>query len=146
MERFAKAGDFCPNPVCAEYGKRQDGESQTNIRKFGKTHRGVQRYQCRTCQQTFTETTGTIFYGKHTSEREILETLALIAEGSRISSLSRVKGFKEDTILSWLRQARAHLEEIEEILLKDYHVNRGQLDAMWSFVGNKGEKKLPGNG
>jgi transposase-like protein len=146
MERFARPGDFCPNPFCTEYGKWQDGESQTNIRKFGKTRRGVQRYQCRTCQQTFTETTGTIFYGKHTSEHEILETLALIAEGSRISSLSRVKGFKEDTILSWLRQARAHLEEIEEILLKDYHVTRGQLDAMWGFVGNKGEKKLPGNG
>jgi transposase-like protein len=146
MERFARPGDFCPNPFCTEYGKRQDGENQTNIRKFGKTRRGVQRYQCRTCQQTFTETTGTIFYGKHTREHEILETLALIAEGSRISSLSRVKGFKEDTILSWLRQAKAHLEEIEEILLKDYHVTRGQLDAMWGFVGNKGEKKLPGNG
>jgi transposase-like protein len=130
MERFARPGDFCSNPVCAGYGKRQDSENQTNIRKFGKTQRGVQRYQCRTCQQTFTETTGTIFYGKHTSEHEILEILAWIAEGSRISSLSRVKGFKEDAILSWLRQARAHLEEIEEILLKDCHVTRGQLYAM----------------
>jgi len=93
MERFAKAGDFCPNPDCSDYGKRQDGERQRNIWKFGKTRRSVQRYQCRTCQHTFTETTGTIFYGKHASEHEILETLALLAEGSRISSLSRVKGY-----------------------------------------------------
>jgi hypothetical protein len=75
-----------------------------------------------------------------------METLALLAEGSRISSLSRVKGFKEDTILSWLRQAKAHLEAIEDILLKDYHVTRGQLDAMWGYVGNKGGKKISGNG
>lgn len=146
MERLGRVGDFCPNAACPEYGKRQDGERQTNIRKFGKTRRGVQRYQCRTCRRTFTETTGTIFYGKHTSGDEILETLALLAEGSRISSLSRVKGFKEDTILFWLREAKAHLEEVEEILLKDYHVTRGQLDALWGFVGNKGEKKIPGNG
>ena len=145
MERFAKTGDFCPHPECSEYGKLQD-EKQKNIRKYGKTKRGVQRYQCCTCKGTFTATTGTLFYGKHTSEDEILETLALLAEGSRISSLSRVKGYKEDTILSWLREAREHLEAVEEILLKNYRVTRGQLDAMWGYVGNKGEKKLPGNG
>ena len=145
MERFAKTGDFCPHPDCSEYGKRQD-EKQKNIEKYGKTRRGVQRYRCRACKHTFTATTGTIFYGKHTNEDEILETLALLAEGSRISSLSRVKGYKEDTILAWLRDAREHLEAVEEALLKDYRVTRGQLDAMWGYVGNKGEKKLPGNG
>jgi transposase-like protein len=145
MERFAKTGDFCPNSACSEYGKRQD-DVQKNIQKYGKTKRGVQRYQCICCKRTFTATTGTIFYGKHTSEAEILETLALLAEGSRISSLSRVKGYKEDTILSWLRDAREHLEAVEEALLKNYRVTRGQLDALWSYVGNKGEKKLPGNG
>jgi transposase-like protein len=145
MERFAKTGDFCPYTDCNEYGKLQD-EKQRNIQKYGKTKRGVQRFRCCACNRTFTATTGTIFYGKHTSEDEILETLALLAEGSRISSLSRVKGYKEDTILSWLRDARKHLEAVEEILLKNYRVTRGQLDAMWGYVGNKGEKKLPGNG
>jgi transposase-like protein len=145
MERFAKTGDFCPHPGCSEYGKRQD-EKQKNIEKYGKTKRGVQRYRCRTCKRTFTATLGTIFYGKHTNEDAILETLALLAEGSRISSLSRVKGYKEDTILAWLRDAREHLEVVEEALLKNYRVTRGQLDAMWGYVGNKGEKKLPGNG
>jgi transposase-like protein len=145
MERFVKPGDFCPYADCGEYGKKQD-ERQKNIRKYGKTKRGVQRYQCCACQRTFTATTGTIFYEKHTSEAEILEVLALLAEGSRISSLSRVKGYKEDTILCWLRDAREHLEAVEELLLKNYRVTRGQLDALWGYVGNKGQKKLPGNG
>jgi transposase-like protein len=145
MEQLAKPGDFCSHPDCSEYGKRQDSK-QKNIKKYGKTKRGVQRYRCCVCKRTFTATSGTIFYGKHTSQAEILETLALLAEGSRISSLSRVKGYKEDTILSWLRDARKHLEAVEEILLKHYRVKRGQLDAMWGYVGNKGEKKLPGNG
>ena len=134
MEQFAKTGDFCPHPDCSEYGKRQDGK-QKNIQKYGKTKRGVQRYRCCVCKRTFTATSGTIFYGKHTSEAEILETLALLAEGSRISSLSRVKGYKEDTILSWLRDAREHMEAVEGILLKHYRVKRGQLDAMWGYVG-----------
>jgi transposase-like protein len=145
MEKFAKPGDFCPNEVCPNYGKIQDGQRQRNIRKYGKTRSGIQRYQCQTCRRTFTETIGTIFYRKRTPERQILETLALLAEGSRISSLSRAKGIKEDTILAWLREAAQHAEELEEVLMADFKVKRGQLDALWGYVRNKGEKKLSGN-
>lgn len=140
MEKFAKSGDFCPNEACPDYGKLQSGQ-QHNINKIGTTKKGVQRYQCRTCKRTFTETKGTIFYRRRTPEHEILETLALLAEGSRISSLSRVKGFKEDTILAWLRAAAQQSEQVEEVLMADFRVERAQLDALWSYVGNKGEKK-----
>ena len=71
-----------------------------------------------------------------------METLALLAEGNRISTLSRVKGHKEDTILAWLRQAAQHAEQIEEALMAKFQVKRGQLDALWAYVRNKGEKKL----
>lgn len=141
MEKFAKSGEFCPNEACTEYGKLREGQ----IRKAGKTKKGVQRYECKKCGQSFTETKGTIFYRKRTPEHEILETLALLAEGSRISSLSRVKGHKEDTILAWLREAAEHAEKLEEVLMSDFQVQRGQLDALWSYVGNKGEKKLSRN-
>jgi transposase-like protein len=146
MEQFAQTGDFCPNEACPDYGKLQDGQRQQNIIKFGKSDKGVQRYRCKTCKNTFTETTGTIFYRKRTPEHEILETLALLAEGNRISSLSRVKGFKEDTILAWLREAAHHAEAVEEALLAEFKVKRGQLDALWAYVSNKGEKKLSRDG
>lgn len=140
MEKFAKPGDFCPNPACPNYGKLQNDQQQ-NLEKFGKTGAGVQRYRCQTCRKTFTETTGTIFYRKRTPQHEILETLALLAEGSRISSLTRAKGFKEDTILAWLREAAQHADQVEAVLMKDFQIKRGQLDALWAYVGNKGQKK-----
>lgn len=140
MMKFARVGDFCPNKSCPDYGRLQS-DQQRNIKKAGKTKQGRQRYQCKTCKQTFTETKGTVFYRRRTPEAEIIETLAFIAEGVRISSLARVKGHKEDTILDWLRAAAQHAEEIEEILMAEYHLDQGQLDALWSYVGNKGEKK-----
>ena len=70
-----------------------------------------------------------------------MESLALIAEGSRVSSVARVKGHKEDTIVEWLRDVAQHAQAIEAELLKDFRIERGQLDAMWSYVGNKGEKR-----
>ena len=140
MEQFAKPGEFCPNEACPDYGKLQN-DQQKNLVKFGKTRKGVQRFRCQTCGRTFTETTGTIFYRKRTPEYEILETLALLAEGNRISSLTRVKGFKEDTILVWVRQAARHADALDEVLMKDFKIKRGQLDALWAYVQNKGEKK-----
>lgn len=140
MSELAQVGDFCPNSKCADHGKRQ-GTDQTNVIKFGKTKAGRQRFRCKTCGGTFVETKGTIFYRRRTPDDEILETLAFIAEGSRISSAARVKGHKKDTIIDWIQDAGDHAEAIEEVLLADYQIERGQLDGLWAYVYNKGEKR-----
>ena len=140
-EIWVQVGDFCPNEDCADYGKPQS-RNQQNIIKYGKNRAGRQRYHCKTCKGTFAETKGTIFYRRRTPEDEIIDTLAHIAEGNRISSLARTKGHKEDTIIDWIREAGKHAETIEEVLLADYQLSRGQIDGLWAYVGNKGEKKL----
>ena len=96
MSKLAQPGDFCPNPDCADYGKPQ-AAAQRNIIKFGRTHNGQQRYQCRTCRRTFTATKGTVFYRRQTPAHAIIKTLAQLAEGNRISSVTRTTGHKEDT-------------------------------------------------
>lgn len=146
MAKLAQTKDFCPNAACPDYGKLQSDQPKPNIKKLGKTPRGVQRYQCKTCGKTFTETKGTIFYYKHAEEEQILEVLALLAEGNRISTLTRVKGIKEDTILRWLREAAQHADQVEDVLMEKFHLKRAQVDGLWSYVRNKGEKKLPRNG
>ena len=136
QEGLAWAGTFCPNEECHQYAKVDEG----NLIKFGKSKQGVQRYQCKSCGTTFTATRGTLFYRKHTPLKDILETLALVAEGVRISSLARAKGFKEDTILRWLREAARHAEAVEDVLLEDYRLSKVQVDGLWTYVGNKGQK------
>ena len=43
-------------------------EHQHNIIKFGKTKAGRQHFKCKTCNGTFAETKGTIFYRRRTVE------------------------------------------------------------------------------
>jgi transposase-like protein len=136
QEGLASAGTFCPNKECPHYAEVEEG----NLIKYGRSKQGVQRYRCKICGTTFAATRGTLFYRKHAPLKDILETLALLAEGVRISSLSRAKGFKEDTILRWLREAARHSEAVEEALLADYEVSKAQVDGLWAYVGNKGEK------
>lgn len=134
--KLGAVGDSCPNAACA-YAGRPDGR----IVKFGKSRQGRQRYRCKHCGRCFCERTGTVFYGKHTPEERIVEVLAMISEGMRISSVTRVTGIKADTILQWVRDAGVHAEAVEEALLSDYELSASQLDGLWSFVHDKGEKK-----
>ena len=133
MTHLASVGDFCPNPECEDYG---DMKANVIIR-YGKTRDGRQRYQCKSCKKTFNERKGTMFYNRKTEEKDILECLALLAEGVRISSISRSKGFKEDTILSFLREAAHHAEQVEAILLNEYEISQVQIDGLWTYVGHK---------
>ncbi|MGH2536744.1 MAG: transposase [Candidatus Promineifilaceae bacterium] len=133
---LVEVGQFCPNERCPRYGDIENGQ----MIRFGRTAKGTQRFRCRVCGQTFVETRGTLFYGKHTPRQDILETLALLAEGVRISSLSRAKGFKVDTILGWLRQAARQAEQVDAALLNNYQVSRAQIDALWAYVGHNGQK------
>jgi len=139
--KIGQVGDFCSNPDCPDYGKLQQDQPVKNIIKFGKSQAGHQRFQCRTCRQTFTETKGTIFYSRRTPEDKIIRALHMIAEGSCISSVSRQTGHKEDTISDWLNSAANHVNEIESVLMHDYHFSRAQIDGLWLYVKNKGVKK-----
>ena len=56
------------------------------------------------------------------------------------AAVARVKGVKEDTVSSWLKKAANHVEKIEELLLGEYHVDKAQMDSLWTYVGNKGKK------
>ncbi len=82
-----------------------------------------------------------MFYRRQTPAAEIIKALGQLAEGQRISSVTRTTGHKEDTILAWLREAATHVSQIEAVLMADYRLTRGQLDGLWAYVGNKGEKR-----
>ena len=81
-----------------------------------------------------------IFIILNHSPEAILECLALVAERCSLASIHRVKGIKDETVIDWLREAANHAEEIEALLLANYKLPRVQLDAMWTYVGHKGEK------
>jgi len=109
MKALVAVGAYCPNETCIDYGKVEAG----NIIRYGRSGEGQQRFRCKSCRKTFNERTGTLFHGRQTPADDRLEVLALLAEGMRISSITRAKGFKEDTILDWLRAAARHAEQVE---------------------------------
>jgi len=137
---LVQGGSYCPNKACREYGKVGIG----NIVKYGKSPQGRQRYQCRVCKKVFNERKGTLFYGKRTAVKDIVESLAMVAEGMGIRATARVKGIKHDTLSAWLREAGSQAQQVEEVLLQDYQWSASQIDALWTYVGHKERKRSAG--
>src|SRR4028119_1632546 len=170
-----QSGSFCWNEQCPEYGEVGAG----NMRRFGKTAAGVQRFQCRSCRKVCTATRGTPFYGIHDPEKMLRAlallaervsirgvgratgaepdagmggggeagrgagrrgALALLAERVSIRGVGRATGAKPDAVIEWMEKAARHVGLIEKMLQQRHQVTRAQLDALWAFVGHKGEK------
>lgn len=136
-DELAPPSSFCWNENCSDYGRVNAG----NIRKYGLTRKGRQRWQCRTCGKAIAETKGTVFHGKKHDEKTIIECFAMLADRNSLAAIHRIKGIKEETVMAWLRFAATQMEPVEALLLRDHTMTRVQLDALWSYVGHKGEKK-----
>lgn len=135
--QVVSAGQVCLNPDCPDYGQVGAGQ----LVRYGKDRRGGQRHKCKTCQKCFSERKGTIFYRKKTSESLIVSSLSSIGKGARLSTVSTSSGKKADTIGNWVKEAGQHSERLENALLRGYEVGASEVDGLWSFVKNKGEKK-----
>src|SRR5436305_1183894 len=132
--QVAVIGTFCMNEACENYKKIMP----ENVVKHGQTEKGVQRYQCKTCKKTFTETKGTIFYWLRHSQEEVV--VGMIEDRNSLTAIYRMKGIKEETVCNWLERAAKHGGQLEEYLVVPYKLSRVQVDALWTYVGHKGEK------
>lgn len=135
-KQLGKIDTFCLNEACEDYQKVNHG----NMIKYGKTDSGVQRYRCKTCKKAFVETKGTMFYRIRHSEEEVVECMEMLADRSSLAAIHRIKGIKEETVGNWLERAASHVEQFEENVVTKSKLDRVQLDALWTFVGHKGEK------
>jgi transposase-like protein len=135
-QQLTTIGSFCLNEACKEYQKVNHG----NMMKYGKTETGVQRYRCKTCKQTFTQTKGTMFYRCRHSEEEIVECMQMLGDRTSLAAIHRIKGIKEETVGHWLEKAACHVEQFEEGIVRKHQLSRVQTDALWTYVGHKGEK------
>jgi transposase-like protein len=116
----------CPNPTC----------SQPRVVRNG-SHRGRQRYLCRTCKRYFGETQGTPMYGLKTPAHEVAQALLVVMRRGSLRAAEEITGHKYETISVWLKRAAEHAEVLTQVLARDLHVSQVEIDEFWSFVQKK---------
>lgn len=122
---------YCPNEACTDYGLRGKGNIVRN-RRYGKQH--TQLLKCKTCGQSFSENRGTLFFGLRTPKEEVVDTLKILAERGSLRGTARISGHKKDTVAHWQKLAGKHAEPLRKYLLHDLHLDRVQVDELYTFV------------
>jgi transposase-like protein len=127
---------FCTNYGCNLYGKTKQGNIVSNGTYATKSGR-VRKFICRSCGNVFNGRSGTVFFDLRTAEDKVILALKLLLKGISVRGIAEVLGSKPDTVLSWLRRAAEHSEEVEAFLLRDLKVSKVELDELWTFVKKK---------
>ena len=91
------------------------------------------QYKTKALEQHHPEVTS-LFADDITDVADIMETLALLATGVSLQSISQVKGFEQDTVLEWLKTAIGYRLIIETYLTSKYKLSRQQMERMWSLL------------
>src|SRR6266581_2881745 len=116
----------CPNPTCPGSRVVRNG-----------SHRGRQRYHCRSCKTYFGETQGTPMYGLKTPAAEVAQALLVVMRRGSLRGAEEITGHKYETISVWLKRAAIHAEALMQVLANDLHLSQVEIDEFWSFVQKK---------
>ncbi len=102
--------------------------------RHGKTSKGSQRYFCRECRQTFTDTFDTLYYRRQVSEEEVRIVLQSHAEGSSLRGISRISGLAYDTVVSIVHSSARKAQMVHNAQVQDVDTDAIAADELWSFV------------
>ena len=124
---------YCPNPQCTHYGKHGFG---AHLVRRGADH-GIPRLLCTPCEGTFSARQGTAYFGVRAEEPNDTIAMRALAEGNALRSTGRIVAVEKDTVCDWLARAGRHCRVVTTYLFDTLHITEGQVDALWSFVGQK---------
>ena len=126
----------CPNRQCRHYGQLDVGNIVGNGRY--RTSSGLVRtFVCRGCGKSFCERTGGAFFDLRSPEERVLLALKLVLKGMALRAVASAMEIKLDTVRFWLQQAATHAQKVNDALVKQLHVQRVELDELWTFVRKK---------
>ena len=91
-------------PRCGSEGKRN---------RIGIHSRKENRYCCKDCGRTFTETYGTALYGLKKPEL-FITVVSLLAYGCPVSAIEKTFGLSNQTVRDWLNRSGSHCYAIHE--------------------------------
>lgn len=124
---------FCHNPACSARGVIGQG----NIRIFSRRER---RYQCTTCDQTFTVTKGTPFYRLHKTAELMVLVLTLLCHGCPVQAIVAAFGLDERTVATWQARGGHHCQRVHAQVVQQGQVDvqHVQADELWvKMVGQR---------
>src|SRR5262245_36356678 len=125
----------CPNPECADYGRRGCGDLRP--RGWSTKDKRVRCLRCSTCSGHFSERANTPLFGLRTSEDTLAAIARHLAEGTGCRATARLTGVTLATALRFTARFGKHAELFHDSVVRHVQPEQIQADEAWSFVGEK---------
>ncbi len=113
---------FCPNMACPARGQVGKGNIHVHSQK-------EKRCICAVCGQTFTTTTGTIFYRLRSDPQLVMWVIVLLAYGCPVQAIVKAFGLDERTVGDWQARAGKHCQGVHEHLVESSQHDLEQVQA-----------------
>jgi IS1 family transposase/transposase-like protein len=129
-KRMNTEGFACPNPQCTYCGIT-DAHVHAIVGdgKHGHSEQ-IQTFRCQACRTTFTSRRNTPLYRLKTPSQQIAMVLSALAEGLDPSAASRVFGYRQATITTWLTRAGEPAQTLHERFFSNLRLPHLQLDEL----------------
>src|SRR3954466_11683702 len=111
---------LCPNPTCGASGKA--GQIGIHSQK-------EQRYRCKCCGRTFSESYGTAYYRVKKAHSLLTVVVTLLAYGCPIQAIVRAFELDERTVWAWLQRAGNHCQGVHEQMVMGAELELTQIQA-----------------
>ena len=98
--------------TCPDRGKVGNGNIVSHSRK-------EQRYKCKTCGKTFSETKGTALYSIKKDSDLFVWVVTLLAFGCPTQAIVQAFGLDERTVQSWQRKAGQQCQQVHEQVIEE---------------------------
>ena len=113
---------FCPNMACPARGQVGKGNIHVHSQK-------EKRCICAVCGQTFTTTTGTIFYRLRSDPQLVMWVIVLLAYGCPVQAIVKAFGLDERTVGDWQARVGKHCQGVHEHLVESSQHDLEQVQA-----------------
>ena len=108
-----------------------------DISKNGTTRRGKQNYKCRDCNRQFVEDPQ--WKPKDKNEQSLIDLLLL--EKIPLAGIARATGVSESWLQNYVNVCYEWVPKVAEVMPKAKGKLKVQMDELWSFVDDKGNKQ-----
>jgi len=106
-------------------------------KKHGKDRKGHQRFKCRECGKTWSDTPRALLDDMRIPIDKAELALRLLMEGNSILSSSRITGLDEKTIARLMVLVGQRCQRFMRRKIRNVAVSDVQVDEIWGFVGCK---------
>ncbi len=129
-KRISTEGFACPNRQCRYFGNTDARvHALVGDGKHGQAEQ-IQTFRCQACRTTFTSRRDTPLYRLKTPSQQVAVVLSALAEGLDPSAASRVFGFRQATITTWLTRAGEHAQRLHMHSFCNLQLPHVQLDEL----------------